>query len=73
MALIIVLQNITALAPISDYTYRVLVGDGGPDSQVITGGYVRGHQRSDGWEVLVDRLLEDARSRTAALAPDGDR
>jgi len=61
MALIVVLQNISELAPVSDYTYQVLVGDGGPRSKHIESGMVLGHTRADGWDVLVGKLLSSRR------------
>lgn len=60
MALIIVLQNVSALSDISDYKYQVLVGDGTPDrSHTITAGTLSGHRRSDGWRALVKQLLDE--------------
>ena len=58
MALIVILQNISALAPVSDYRYEVRIGDGSDArSHTIEFGVVKGHTRSDGWDVLVDKLL----------------
>lgn len=57
MSLIVVLQNISDLAPTSDYRYQVLVGDGGPRSKVLEVGLVKGHSRADGWQALVQRFL----------------
>lgn len=58
MALIIVLQNISALADISDYNYQVLVGDGTPErSNILAAGTLKGHCRADGWHALVNQLL----------------
>lgn len=62
MALIVVLQNISELAAISDYRYEVLVGDGSPRSKVIARGTVCGHKRADGWKALVQQLLDTAPS-----------
>lgn len=60
MALIVVLTNISGLAPVSDYNYQVLVGDGSEArSTVIAHGTVYGHERADGWEALVEALLDD--------------
>lgn len=59
MALIVVLRNLSSLAPVSDYAYEVLVGDGGPTSRTITEGVVKGHRRDDGWRALVQRLLDE--------------
>jgi len=59
MALIVVIQNISNLAPTSDYTYEVLVGDGTErGSHRITGGRVNGHVRADGWIPLVQKVLD---------------
>lgn len=60
MALIVVLRNISELAPVSDYRYEVLVGDGSPRSNVIARGTVCGHKREDGWKALVQQLLDTA-------------
>lgn len=60
MALIVVLVNISDLAPVSDYKYEVLVGDGSKDrSKTIANGIVKGHKRDDGWEPLVQKLLDE--------------
>lgn len=62
MSLIVVLTNKSALAPVSDYNYEVLVGDGTPDgSDLIARGQVKAHTRSDGWKALVQRLLDEAK------------
>lgn len=59
MALIIVLQNVSALADISDYEYHVLVGNGTvAGSTNITQGKLSGHRRLDGWHALVQQLLD---------------
>jgi len=59
MALIVVIQNISELAPVSDYRFEVLVGDGtDANSKVITSGKVFGHTRSDGWRQLVSQVLQ---------------
>lgn len=59
MALIVVLTNKSNLAPVSDYTYQVLIGDGTiAHSKVIAAGRVTKHQRSDGWQALVQRVLD---------------
>ena len=57
MSLIIVLQNVSDLAPVSDYRYRVLVGDGGPRSRVLETGTVTNHIRAEGWDALLRQLL----------------
>lgn len=59
MALIVVLTNISNLAPVSDYNYEVLVGDGtDARSSTIARGKVKGHKRDDGWQALVKRVLD---------------
>lgn len=64
MSLIITLRNISSLAEVSDYEYKVLVGDGSPErSKVLETGTVRDHQRSEGWEALVKKFLFE-RTRT---------
>ncbi len=58
MALILILTNKSNLAPISDYNYEVLVGDGTREgSATIVAGKIAGHTRADGWQVLVEKLL----------------
>ena len=58
MSLILVIQNVSALAPVSDYKYEVLVGNGSPRSRVLAKGEIKGHTRDDGWQALVQRLLD---------------
>lgn len=59
MALIVIVTNKSKLAPVSDYNYEVLVGDGTRErSQVIAKGEVLQHLRSEGWKALVERVLE---------------
>lgn len=60
MALILVFQNISDLAEVSDYKFEVLVGDGTPSrSRTIDSGYVRGHTRSEPYDVLVRKLIDN--------------
>ena len=60
MALILVLQNRSNLAPVSDYTYMVLIGDGTVErSKQIASGTIAAHVRDDGWEALVHRVITD--------------
>lgn len=61
MSLIIVMRNVSDLAPTSDYNYEVLVGDGGPTSAVLEKGVVKGHVRKHGWKVLVEKMLKEER------------
>ena len=59
MSLIIVLQNISKLAPTSDYKYEVLIGDGTSlGSRTLEYGTISGHTRSDGWWALLQKLIE---------------
>lgn len=58
MSLILTFRNTSALAPVSNYDYRVLIGDGGPTSHLIASGTLTGHARADGWKALVQRLLD---------------
>jgi hypothetical protein len=59
MALILIFTNKSDLAPISNYNYEVLVGDGTPErSKIIVSGAIMGHPRADGWQALVERLLQ---------------
>jgi hypothetical protein len=59
MALIIILQNVSNLAPVSDYNVRVLVGDGTVErSTVLYAGEVKGHARDDGWKALVRAFMD---------------
>lgn len=61
MSLIIIITNKSALAPISDYNYAVLVGDGTPErSKTLAQGTVEGHNREDGWAELVYAMLRKA-------------
>ena len=55
--LAITFRNLSNLAEISDYEYRVLV-TAGDELRIVETGCVRGHARSDGWEQLVRRLLD---------------
>jgi hypothetical protein len=61
MSLIVVLTNKSNLAPVSDYNYQVLVGDGTPArSTLVASGEIRGHERIDGWKKLVQRVIDEA-------------
>lgn len=51
--LIVKIQNTTALAPVSDYRYEVLV-----NLEVIASGEVKGHVRANGWAELVRKVIE---------------
>lgn len=64
MSLILTFRNISGLAPVSDYHVRVLVGDGGPQSQVLLDTYVTEHERALGWPALVQRLLDEHTEET---------
>lgn len=59
MALIVVLQNVSELAPVSDYKVQVLVGDGTVErSRTLYAGEVTGHPREDGWQALLRALVD---------------
>lgn len=61
MALIVVLQNKSNLADISDYDAKVLIGDGtAARSACIYEAEVKGHRRNDGWQALVMQLIEES-------------
>ena len=64
MALILAFVNKSNLAPVSDYSVEVLVGDGSVErSRTIAFGTVKGHRRDDGWEVLVQAFLDQHRAK----------
>ena len=56
--LAITFRNLSNLAEISDYEYRVLVTGGDDQLRIVETGVVRGHARAEGWEQLVRRLLD---------------
>lgn len=59
MALIVVFVNKSELAPVSDYNYQVLVGDGTAfNSRIVEQGRVTGHVRAEGWDKLVELMLK---------------
>ncbi len=59
MALILILQNISNLASISDYDFKVLVGEGTREwSDTIVSGVIHNHTRDDGWRALVQKLID---------------
>ena len=59
MSLIVTVRNISGLAPVSDYEYKVLVGDGTlMGSHVISAGQIKEHKRSDGWKALIQRVID---------------
>jgi hypothetical protein len=61
MSLIVSIRNTSDLAPISDYEYKVLVGDGTPErSHLIATGKIKAHVRTAGWKALVKRVLDEA-------------
>ena len=62
MSLVLIFHNKSALADVSDYDVTVRVGDGTrAGSRTLFEGEIKGHLRSDGWQVLVQRLLDDSR------------
>lgn len=61
MSLVVIIRNVSALAPVSDYEYVVRVGDGTPErSQQIAEGKIQRHARADGWKALVQRVLDES-------------
>jgi hypothetical protein len=61
MSLIVVVTNISGLAPVSDYKYQVLIGDGTPErSQILAQGEIKQHSRGDGWKALIRRVLDES-------------
>ena len=61
MALIIIIENRSDLAAVSDYSYIVRVGDGtARGSREIVSGMVEKHTRADGWKPLVQRVLNES-------------
>lgn len=60
MSLIVILTNDSKLAQVSDYNYTVLVGDGSiAGSKTLATGRVSKHLRSNGWKVLLSKLMEE--------------
>lgn len=60
MALIVVFENITKLAPVSDYRVKVGIGDGTvAGTHRIYEGTIKNHKREDGWQALVRRLVDE--------------
>lgn len=63
MALILVFHNDqTDPGPLrenANYNIEVFVGDGGVNSLSIAKGRIEHHNRSDGWEALVQRFLNE--------------
>jgi len=58
VALIVVFVNKSNLAPVSDYTVEVLVGDGSAErSKMIYRGVVNDHERALGWEMLLQQFV----------------
>lgn len=55
--LAITFRNISHLAEVSDYEYTVLIG-GGDRARTLETGFVRGHHREDGWEVLIKKFIQ---------------
>lgn len=60
MSLVVIVQNISQLAPISDYNYEVLVGDGTrARSKVLATGTIKRHDRAQDWTALVQKVVDD--------------
>ena len=64
MALVIVFNNISGLADVSDYEVQVLV-----NTRRIYEGRLNGHVRADGWKVLVKKFVEDLEEQDG-FSPD---
>jgi hypothetical protein len=59
MSLVVIVRNVSELAPVSDYEYVVRVGDGtAQGSAEIAAGRVTAHTRADGWKALIQRVLD---------------
>ena len=59
MALILVIQNKSDLASLSDYDYQVLVGDGTVGRSLpLAHGRIEKHDRSQNWQALVKKVLD---------------
>ena len=59
MALILVIQNKSDLASLSDYDYQVLVGDGTVGRSLpLAQGRIEKHDRSQNWQALVKKVLD---------------
>ena len=65
MALIVALQNMSGLAEVSDYHWKVYVNE-----RLIDEGWVVGHRRSDGWAPLVERMLTQRKERERDQSED---
>jgi len=53
VSLYVVFRNISNLAPVSDYEWRVQANE-----VVVAQGTIRGHRRSDGWLELLRKLYD---------------
>src|SRR5690242_17162870 len=53
MALVVIAQNISELAPVSDYDVSVWINE-----RVIWRGKVTGHVRDEGWAELMRKIAE---------------
>lgn len=59
--LIIEIKNVTELSVISSYTYEVWVTTKIGNKKVIAKGTVIDHERTDGWRVLVQRIINESK------------
>jgi len=57
--LVVTLQNISQMSEVSDYHFEVWVTTASGGKKLIEVGDVLQHKRSDGWKVLVQRLLNE--------------
>jgi hypothetical protein len=58
MLIIKIVNDGTGTRRIGNYRYQVLIND-----TVIESGTVKEHHREDGWQVLVDRLVDNSLSQ----------
>ena len=66
--LIIKIQNDgTGIPEVGNYRYQVMI-----NSTVIESGDVKGHRRSQGWQKLVARVLENSLFMMAKIDKEGE-
>jgi len=59
MALIVAFQNISGLAPVSNYRVAIYIND-----TKIAGDFeVKGHKRDDGWFKLLEQFVEENKGK----------
>lgn len=57
--LVVTFLNISDMAPISDYKYSVWVTTTEGTKKTLAAGIIRHHVRDEGWEKLVQKLLDN--------------